>query len=176
MTWEVQFLLWIQDYLVNGFLTPCMRLITTLGNSGFIWIVFVVYFMFIKKDKKQAKVMVIALLLNLLVTNVIVKNLVSRTRPFDIYPYVDLLINKPTDFSFPSGHTSASFACAMVIAHYYPKWRIPVIGFASLMAISRLYFFVHFPTDIIGGILIGMCMAYFAISLEQEGYLEKKHV
>lgn len=176
MTWELQFLVWIQENIVNDFLTPIMKLITTLGDAGFIWIVLAAYFMFVRKDKKEAKVMMLALLLNLLVTNVLVKNLVARTRPFDIYPYIDLLINPPTDFSFPSGHTAASFACAMVIAHYYPKWRFPVLGLAIAIALSRLYFFVHFPTDILGGMMIGMCMAYFAITLEQSGFLIKKQV
>ena len=94
-----------------------------------------------------------------LIGNVVLKNLVMRDRPCWIDESVRLLIQNPKDFSFPSGHTLASFETAVSIFLYNRKWGVPVIVLASVIALSRLYLFVHFPTDVFAGIAIGSIVA-----------------
>ena len=101
--------------------------------------------------------MAIALILDLLITNCLLKNLVARTRPYDVANFTDLIVKKPTDYSFPSGHTAASFAA--VAALFMKKEKL--LGgiscvIAVLIAFSRMYLYVHFPTDILGGIVVGI--------------------
>ena len=97
-----------------------------------------------------------ALLVDLVVCNGILKPLVHRIRPFDVKTGVELLVNRPTDYSFPSGHTAASFASVMALylAGEKKLW-IPTLVLAVLIAFSRLYLYVHYPTDVLGGIAVG---------------------
>ena len=98
-----------------------------------------------------------ALLVDLVVCNGILKPLVHRIRPFDVKTGIELLINRPTDYSFPSGHTCASFACALVLYRILPKkYGVPAVILASLIAFSRLYVGVHYPTDVLGGMFVGI--------------------
>lgn len=101
--------------------------------------------------------MAIALVLDLLMTNCLLKNLVARTRPYDVANFTDLIVKKPKDYSFPSGHTAASFA-AVTALFMSRKKLLGAIScvIAILIAFSRMYLYVHFPTDIIGGIVVGV--------------------
>jgi len=92
-----------------------------------------------------------------LITNVCLKNLVARPRPYEVVEGLVPLIGKPTDYSFPSGHTCASFACALVLYRILPKkYGVPAVILASLIAFSRLYVGVHYPTDVLGGMFVGI--------------------
>ena len=97
----------------------------------------------------------VALLLGFLTGNLLLKNCIARTRPFLWDPTISLLIEKPSDYSFPSGHTLASFECAVAIFRYHRKWGIAALVFAVLIAFSRLYLQVHYPTDVLGGAMLG---------------------
>ena len=99
----------------------------------------------------------------LLITNLILKNAVQRIRPCDLNAAVELLIERPHDWSFPSGHTTSSFAAAAALLYANKKMGIPALILASLIAFSRLYLYVHFPTDILAGILIGVACALLVI-------------
>ena len=86
-----------------------------------------------------------------------VKNLVARTRPYEVVEGLVPLISKPTDYSFPSGHTCASFACTLVLYRILPKkYGVPAVLLAALIAFSRLYVGVHYPTDVLGGLAVGI--------------------
>ena len=88
-------------------------------------------------------------------TNLLLKNLVARPRPFAEIEALIPLIAKPTDFSFPSGHTTASFAVALVMVRMLPKKiGVPAVAVATLVAFSRLYLGVHYPTDVLVGLLV----------------------
>ena len=136
-------------------------LITRLGDAGIIWIILTVLLLIIPKTRKTGVIMMAALLVDVLLCNVLIKNLVARTRPFDVNTAVQLLIEKPQDYSFPSGHTAAPFASvtALYLAGEKKMWKAALV-FAVLIALSRLYLYVHYPTDIIGGVIFGSLSGY----------------
>ena len=141
-------------------------LITRLGDAGIIWIILTVLLLIIPKTRKTGVIMMAALLVDVLLCNVLIKNLVARTRPFDVNTTVQLLVAKPQDYSFPSGHTAASFASvtALYLAGEKKLWKIALV-LAVLIAFSRLYLYVHYPTDVLGGIITGAIAGYIGYKL-----------
>lgn len=161
MSWEIDFLLWLQKVIpFKGFFAT----ITHLGDAGIFWIIIGLYLLFVKKDKKAGVHLFGAIVLMFVSVNLLIKPFVARIRPFDVYP-IQLLIDAPNDYSFPSGHTAVSFASAYVLAKHYPKLKVPVYILASLIAFSRLVLFVHYPTDVLGGIIIGTLCGFIAKEL-----------
>lgn len=164
MEWEFGLLEMFQT-LHRPWLDAVMILITSLGNGGFVWVALGVLFLCFKKTRRMGMAMAISLVLGLLVGNVCIKNLVARSRPCWIRPEVEMLISVPKDFSFPSGHTMASFEGAMSIWYCHKKWGAAALILAGLIACSRMYLFVHFPTDILAGLLLGLLHAWIARKL-----------
>ena len=164
--WEMELLYSLQS-LHNPVLDKVMFFITTLGNAGFVWIVITILMFIFCKDKRCAWTSTGALLLSVLMINLILKNLVSRARPCWIDTDVILLLKNPKDYSFPSGHASASFATAVSILQYakYRRQGIAALILATLIAFSRMYFFVHFPTDVLAGAILGVLEALLAAFL-----------
>lgn len=160
---EGPILLWIQECLRNDFFTPIIIFITHLGDSGWIWIVCAALFLILPKTRKAGGVMAISMLLNMLITNVALKNVIARTRPYEVVEGLHEIIEKQKDFSFPSGHTACSFAGAVVIFLMCPrKVGVPAMVLAILISLSRLYVGVHFPTDVLGGMIVGTISAVLA--------------
>ena len=134
--WEQQTLLWFQEHLRRSWLTAAMKIATFLGNGGILW----------------------------LVCNALLKNLVERARPFDKIPGLQFLIRKPHDFSFPSGHTSSSFAVATVFLATLPLWfGLTALGIAAVIAFSRMYLGVHYPSDVLCGMVLGILFGLAAL-------------
>ena len=160
MNIELSILDWIQT-LHMPFLDKIMVFITRLGDAGIIWIVLCIVLLLIPKTRKSGAVMVAALVVDVLLCNIVLKNLVARTRPYDVNTGVHLLVAKLHDYSFPSGHTAASFASvtALYLAGEMKLWKFALV-LACLIAISRLYLYVHYPTDVLGGILFGVISGY----------------
>lgn len=141
-------------------LDKIMVWITSLGDAGMIWILLTAIFLIMPKTRRTGSIMLAALLVQTILCNVILKNLFARTRPYDVNTTIQLLVPKLQDFSFPSGHTSASFT--IVSALYFAKdslWK-PTLILACLIAVSRLYLYVHYPTDVLGGIILGILSGY----------------
>ncbi len=156
-------LLLIQDYVRDDMLTPVMKFITTLGNAGFIWIVLAILLCIIKKYRRTGITCFYALGLSLVINNLFLKHFIARSRPFDVIGELVPLIPKPTDFSFPSGHTACSFAAGFLLFRKLPKkYGIPVLLLAVLISFSRLYVGVHYPSDVIAGTVSGICISYLA--------------
>ncbi len=143
-----------------GFLDFLVPLVTKLGDGGIFWIALAVIFLFFKKTRKTGLAMGFALIFGLLVGNLTLKPLVGRIRPYDIAGYEAireaLLVAPLEDFSFPSGHTLASFEGATAIFMFNKKWGIGAYVIAVLVAFSRLYLFVHYPTDVLAGLILGV--------------------
>ena len=160
MNIELSILDWIQT-LHMPFLDKIMVFITRLGDAGIIWIVLSIVLLLIPKTRKSGAVMVVALVVDVLLCNIVLKNLVARTRPYDVNTGVHLLVAKLHDYSFPSGHTAASFASVttLYLAGEKKLWKFALV-LACLIAISRLYLYVHYPTDVLGGILFGVISGY----------------
>ena len=160
-------------YFIQGMRTPVgdavMCFITKLGNAGMIWIVLAVILLLIPKTRKTGIIILAALCIDLVVCNGILKNLFARIRPCDVNTQIQLLIARPDDFSFPSGHTAASFAAvaALYFSGERKLWK-PALVLACLIAFSRLYLYVHYPTDILGGILVGIAAGYIGYAMNQK--------
>ena len=153
---ELRFLDFLQT-IHTPLLDKILAFITSLGNAGIIWIVLAVVLLILPKTRKTGIIVVAALLADLVLCNLILKNLVARVRPYDINTAIAILIKKPLDFSFPSGHTAASFAAmtALFLAKMKKAW-IAALILAVLIAFSRVYFYVHYPTDVLGGAVVGI--------------------
>lgn len=153
---DFQILYWIQEHCTNGILDWLMPKITALGNSGTLWILLGVMLLLWKNHRKEGVLLLAGLGVGALVGNVILKNLVERQRPCWLDETVAMLIAVPKDYSFPSGHTMASFVAAVILFHLHKKVGIVALGLAVLIALSRLYLFVHFPTDVLAGAVLGI--------------------
>lgn len=161
---------WIQYNLKSNVLDSIMPIITSLGNGGAIWIMITAILLIFKKTREYGYMSAIALVLCLIVGNLALKPFIARTRPFDINQMIEILISKPKDFSFPSGHTMSSFAVATVLM--YMDMKIGIISFvlALLIGFSRLYLYVHFPSDVIAGMILGILAGIIAIILFKANY------
>lgn len=161
-TFEESILLGIQSNLRNEWLTPVFIFITRLGNGGFIWILGSILLLAPKKTRKIGGMALAAFVCSVLIDNVILKNVVARTRPYEVIGGLTSLIGVQKDFSFPSGHTGSSFAVAVVMFCGLPKkFGVPALILAFLIGFSRLYVGVHYPSDVLGGALIGTGIALF---------------
>ncbi|MBQ8039819.1 MAG: phosphatase PAP2 family protein [Lachnospiraceae bacterium] len=166
-------LLWIQEYIRNDFLTPIFKFITHLGDEGYVWIAIAVLLLFVKNYRKVGLMVGGSLLGSLLFNNMIVKNIVARPRPYRMMEELTILIPEPGEYSFPSGHTSSSFAAGVVLYLMLPKkYGIPAMVLAFLIGISRLYVGVHYPTDVLGGMVMGALLAVETVKITE--VIEKK--
>lgn len=157
--WELGILDWIQANLRCGVLDVLMPALSWTCNHGEIWIVLAAVLLAVKRCRRQGLAVGCALITDLVLCNLILKPLVGRVRPFVVQP-VALLISPPTDASFPSGHTAASFAAVFALkASGSPLWK-PALAVAVAMAFSRLYLYVHWPSDVLGGALVGAAAGF----------------
>lgn len=159
---ELSILDFIQNHLRCRFLDFLMPLITKLGDKGIAGIILVVILLMFKKTRKIGLTAGISIILGFIFGNIILKNVVARIRPYDLNREITLLIYKLKEYSFPSGHTLVAFECATSVALYNKKWGTFVIVLAVLVALSRLYLYVHYPTDVLAGAALGVIIALVA--------------
>ena len=166
---ELGILNWIQTNCHNEFWDEVMPVLTSLGNGGLIWIALAVAILLLQRGKRGTGLQVlIALLLSLVLCNLLLKNAVDRVRPFDLNQMVQLLVPEPQDPSFPSGHTSASFAAVTVLFLHRWKGRWPALALAGGIGFSRMYLYLHFLTDVLGGVATGVFCGWLAATLWQK--------
>lgn len=144
-------------HILNHF----MKWISFCGNYGMIWL-FVALMTFINPASRSMSIhLLIALIASALIGQISIKSLVQRHRPCHLYPHIPLLVPTPHDSSFPSSHTTSAFACSTIIFLFYPSWGILAYFFAFLTGLSRIYLFVHFLSDVICGMLLGIGIGVF---------------
>lgn len=161
---DAQLLLWIQQNLRSDAATVFWEFMTDLGNMGFLWILITVGLLIRSKTRSIGLTAVLSIVLNTVISNGILKLWVARPRPFSTFTEIIPLITPPVDFSFPSGHTSSSFAVAFVLFALLPRrWGVGALVTAALISLSRLYLGVHYPTDVLTGVLIGYGVAKMAV-------------
>ena len=162
---DEKLLLFIQEELRNDFLTPIMRLMTFFGNEGAGWIVLGLLLLALKSTRAKGVAYAMALAMTALVNNVIIKPMVMRPRPYSTMETLVVLTEKLNSFSFPSGHASASFACATALTLLFGKkgaWSfIP----AALIAFSRPYLGMHYVSDVVCGAALGSLCAWLAVCI-----------
>ncbi|MDE5910364.1 MAG: phosphatase PAP2 family protein [Lachnospiraceae bacterium] len=150
-------LMFLQESVRNVILDPIMKLITTLGNAGILWIILTILLLIPERTRKIGWMSASALLFSLLINNIVLKNLVARVRPYNAIEGLIPIIKKPSEFSFPSGHAASSFASACILYRKLPKkFGIPILILAILISFSRLYVGVHYPTDVLAGAVTGI--------------------
>lgn len=172
--WESSLLLWIQDHMRNAVLDPVMTTITQFGDGGIFWIMMAVLMFCIGKTRKTGLACALSMIIGLVVTNLLLKNLVARVRPYDLIEGLTVLVSKPHDWSFPSGHTTNALAAAWVMFTRLPrKYGVPALILALLIAFSRMYVGVHYPTDVLGGIVVGCGAAWCACKVVKKLIPEK---
>lgn len=169
MIYEIDFAIldFIQS-LHTDILDKVFSFITHLGDRGHIWIALSVCLLFAKKYRRSGAYMLLTLLIVSLLTACI-KEGVMRPRPFMLNEYVVTYIDKPKGYSFPSGHTSSSFSAAVFLWLSHKKAGYAAIFTAALIAFSRLYFYVHFPSDVFAGALLGSLAAFCVHSAQKRG-------
>lgn len=166
MSWEFDFLYALQN-IHNPILDKIMIVLSTIGDAGLLWIGVAILLICMKKYRKCGLQVAVAMLLTFIVGNLILKNMIHRDRPCWIDPSITLLVKSPSDYSFPSGHSMNGFTASVSILLCDKKLGIPAVILATAIAFSRLYNFVHFPTDVIAGIVIGIVSALFVNYLFQ---------
>ena len=162
---ELGILDFIQEHIRCDFLDWFFPTITKLGDSGIFWILLAVIFLFFKKTRKTGLMMGVALVCGLIVGNITLKPLIHRIRPYDLNPDVTLLIDRLSDFSFPSGHTLSSFEGATVLMIRDKRFGVPAMVLAVCIALSRLYLYVHYPTDVLAGAILGIGFGFLAVAV-----------
>lgn len=184
MNVDIQILKWVHEAFHNQtWLNYIMKYVTYIGEFGLGAIVCAIVLFVFKKTRWAGVAVAIAFVLDVLVVNVVLKLSVNRARPWQSYPDLGfqefhnaISVREPTDSSFPSGHTAALFAAAAALIMYYKVKGLPALGVALLVAISRIYLCMHYPSDVLGGMLIGSACGvggYFLMKLAKKFILKK---
>ena len=164
-SFDLPILDWIQANIQCTFLDTTMPVITHMGSAGFL-IVFAVFMMLLKKYRRTGFSVALSMVFGLLICNIILKPGIARIRPYDYQEQmgimINLLIEKQHDFSFPSGHTIATFEAATAIFLNHKKMGTVALILASIIAFSRLYLYIHYPTDVFTSVILGVALAILA--------------
>ena len=182
LSFDLPILDWIQAHLQSGFMDTVMPIITMFGDGGVFWIACAVILLFFPKYRKAGLTMGLALVMGLLVCNITIKPLVARPRPVDFIEMNKLTALIPPDviimhdFSFPSGHTIASFEASVALLMYSKKLGIPALILGILVSLSRLYLYVHYPTDVLVSVVLGTLFALIAYAImKNRKFCEPRH-
>ena len=173
LDFELGILNFIHDTFTGPLLDKVMLVISNFGYKGISWMVLALILLMFKKTRQLGLSVAIALLLGLLFGNLVIKNVVARARPYEYNTEINLLVNRLSDYSFPSGHTLAAFEVTTCIFIRHKKWGIAVLILALAISFSRLYLYVHFPSDILAGMVLGITFAIIGTLIANKIYKRK---
>lgn len=174
LTLDGNILLWIQEYVRKDRLDQVVTFITNLGNAGWFWLVLSVLLLFFVKYRKTGLISLVAILIGFVITNLLLKNIVNRIRPYEVVEGLRFIGKMPHDASFPSGHSTCSMATSVVLLKKLPKKAgIPLFVLGILICLSRLYVGVHYPTDVLMGAAVGIVSAFAAIRIMRTSDVDK---
>ena len=171
---EFAILNWIQVHLRCGFLDAVLPAVSWTANHGELWIILAAVLPLTSGQRKCGAAVACGLVLDLVSCNLLLKPLIGRARPFAVNTAVELLMKAPLDASFPSGHTAASFAAVFALKTAgSPLWK-PALAVAIVIAFSRLYLYVHWPSDVLAGALLGAAVGWEGAKIVEKA-LEKRN-
>jgi len=176
---EIGILDFIRDTFSCKFLDYFFVGITRLSDKGIFWIILAIVLLCFKKTRKTGICLGAVLLMGEILGNQILKKIFERPRPYTVNPSVELVIEKLSSFSFPSGHSRCAVECAIAIYANNKKWGIAAIVLAVLTCLSRIYLYVHYPTDVLAGVALGIIdglLAIFIIKKVGEYIAKRKSV
>ena len=176
---EIGILDFIRDTFSCKFLDYFFVGITRLSDKGIFWIILAIVLLCFKKTRKTGICLGAVLLIGEILGNQILKKIFERPRPYTVNPSVELVIEKLSSFSFPSGHSRCAVECAIAIYANNKKWGIAAIVLAVLTCLSRIYLYVHYPTDVLAGAALGIIdglLAIFIIKKVGEYFAKRKSI
>lgn len=153
---DMKIINFIDNYVRCAFLDRIMPIITSLGNGGIVWLFLSIYLIHSSNYRMEGYMVFASLVLTTILGEGVIKHLIRRSRPFISIRERTLLISKPMTYSFPSGHSASSFAVAGIFIIMNNRLSVYITVLAALIAFSRLYLEVHYPTDVITGIILGL--------------------
>ena len=161
---------YVQEHFRGDEMSAILIALTSLGDLGLCWIIPGGIMLRDKKTRKRGIELLTCLSVCLIINNLIIKNIVDRTRPFDAMAGLDILVKRPNDWSFPSGHSAAAFAAAYAIAKGFgKKLGIPAYLLATGIAVSRIGVGVHYPTDVVVGAAVGTAISAATLNVMRHG-------
>ena len=163
----------IEKYVHNRYLDIIMPIVTLTANLGIIWIVIAIGLILDKPYRLIGYSVLLTLFISTIVGEGIIKHIVRRVRPCNKQENISMICFKPNSYSFPSGHTLSSFAAAEMLSLYFSQYRLVFMAIAFFIALSRLYLYVHYPTDVLAGFIIGMLCSKVLFIMLQEGYIQR---
>jgi len=161
----------VNEKFKHEILDSAMPRITALGNGGIIWIIISLILISQKSSEKLGFMVIAALILTTIIGEGAIKHIIKRTRPFVHDLEQKLLIIKPITYSFPSGHTSSSFAAAGILFSMHSRLTLFAFVLAALIAFSRVYLNVHYPTDVFMGIILGIICSQIVLAAYNSGFV-----
>lgn len=169
LPFEFSILDFIQQYLRTDFGNVAMPFLSQLGNYAAVWLAAAFLLLLFPRHRKDGLAVVLAIGMAAVCGNLILKPLAARIRPCDVNTAIQLLIPRPHDYSFPSGHTAAAFGAVSALFFRRNKLWIPAAVLAVPMAFSRLYLYVHYPSDVLAGAILGILLGWAACKLTDAG-------
>lgn len=173
LDFELGILNFIQDKFACPLLDKVMPVISVFGDHGIFWMALTAVLLIFRKTRRLGLSMAFALAIGYICGNLVIKNVVARTRPYEYNSEINLLVSKLSDYSFPSGHSLASFEAATCIFIRYKKWGVAALILAAAIALSRLYLYVHFPSDVLAGTILGIIFALIGTAIVNKIYKKK---
>jgi undecaprenyl-diphosphatase len=167
---DISFIFYIQNHLRSSLLTPAMIFFSSIGTAGLVWILGGALMIVFKKTRYCGLLLLLCLGISWIINDMLLKPLIQRARPYTVLADLQALLPLRHDFSFPSGHTATSFATAFAVTRTLGKRWSWVYAVTGLISFSRIYLGMHYPSDVLGGAILGT-LAAFAVCLLANKYL-----